>query len=244
MRFLPALARAAGEGRAGATGEDRAASAAAGSSSSKSSGAKRAAHVPLDVVGEHAEEDVGADPAFEAVVDGAHLEIDGLVAAERPFDPAQALVGPDRLFRREFPGGHVGADDVDSVQRGLFGDAALIARVGEAVVGALGVEVLADLVAAKGPVGADGDHVLAPQRPLLAPGRGHDLVQLALGGGEQVQALAGPLGCQQRVAAHDEALAGVEFGRGDLGQILLVEEGELQGSAVDQLADRRAPVAR
>ena len=59
---------------------------------------ERAAHVPLDVVGEHAEEDVGPDPAFEAVVDRAHLEIHGLVAAERPLDAAQALVGPDRLF--------------------------------------------------------------------------------------------------------------------------------------------------
>ena len=91
VRFLPALAWAEGEGRAGATGEDLAASAAAGSSSSKEQRRERAAHVPLDVVGEHAEEDVGPDPAFEAVVDRAHLEIHGLVAAERPLDAAQAL---------------------------------------------------------------------------------------------------------------------------------------------------------
>ena len=78
---------------------------------------ERAAHVPLDAVGEHAEKDVGADRAFKAVVDGPHPDIDGLVAAERPLYPAQAPVGPHRVVGREFLGGHVGADDADAVQR-------------------------------------------------------------------------------------------------------------------------------
>ena len=37
-----------------------------------------ATHLPLDIVGEHAEEDVGAYPAFEAMVHQAGLQMDGL----------------------------------------------------------------------------------------------------------------------------------------------------------------------
>ena len=97
VRFLPALARAAferwardGRGTAGFGGgrvvvvEEH--------------------HVPLDVVGEHAEEDVGADAPLEAVVDGPHLEIHPLEAAEGALDPAEALVGPDRVFGPELLG--------------------------------------------------------------------------------------------------------------------------------------------
>ena len=47
------------------------------------------------------------------------------------------------------------------------------------------------------------------------------------GGGEQVLALAGALGGQHRVAAGDQPLAG-EVRRGDLGQVLLAEQGQLQ----------------
>ena len=46
-------------------------------------GPPRFAHVPLHMVGEHAEEDVAADAIFEAVVDGPDLEVDGLERAER-----------------------------------------------------------------------------------------------------------------------------------------------------------------
>ena len=50
------------------------------------------AHVPLDVVGEHAQEDVRAHPIGGAVVDRAHLQIDRLERAERALDVGQRLV--------------------------------------------------------------------------------------------------------------------------------------------------------
>jgi len=43
---------------------------------------QRLAHVPLDVIGEHAQEDMGSHAILVAVVDGAHLQIDGLDASE------------------------------------------------------------------------------------------------------------------------------------------------------------------
>ena len=44
------------------------------------------AHMPLDGVGEHAEEDVGADSITQAVMDGADLEVDGLHRSKGAFD--------------------------------------------------------------------------------------------------------------------------------------------------------------
>ena len=54
---------------------------------------QRAAHVPDDVITEHAKEDVGAHAASEAMVDRAHFQFDGLDGTEGAFDLGQALVG-------------------------------------------------------------------------------------------------------------------------------------------------------
>ena len=48
-----------------------------------------AAHVPLDVVGEHAEKDVAAYPVLEAVMNRADLQIHGLDRAKRALDGGQ-----------------------------------------------------------------------------------------------------------------------------------------------------------
>ena len=55
-------------------------------------------HVPLDVVGQQAEEDVRPHPRLEAVVDRPHLEVHGLERPEGPFHLAEALVAPHRLI--------------------------------------------------------------------------------------------------------------------------------------------------
>ena len=69
------------------------------------------------------------------------------------------------------------------------------------------------------------------------PDPGEEGGEQLLGGGEQVLAGAGPVGGQDRVAAGDEPLAG-ELGRGDLGEVLLVEQGQLEGAVVGhELAD-------
>ena len=56
---------------------------------------------------------------------------------------------------------------------------------------------------------------------------GFDLEELSLGGLEQLLALAGALGRHEWVPADDEALPGELLGL-DLGQVALVEEGELE----------------
>ena len=60
---------------------------------------ERLAHVPLDIVGKHAQRDVGAHALFEAMVNRADLEVDRLETAESLFDVGQALIGSHGVLR-------------------------------------------------------------------------------------------------------------------------------------------------
>ena len=48
-------------------------------------------HMPLEVIGKHAEKDVGTHPIDQVMIDGADLEVDGLVAAKRLLDMAEVF---------------------------------------------------------------------------------------------------------------------------------------------------------
>ena len=52
------------------------------------------AHVPFDMIGEHAQADVGAHARSGPMEDRSDLQIDGLDAADGALDLGQALVGP------------------------------------------------------------------------------------------------------------------------------------------------------
>ena len=77
------------------------------------------------------------------------------------------------------------------------------------------------------------DDLADPEPDLVRAGqsaggdRGGDRGAGGLGGGQQLGAFAGALGGQGRVAAGDQPFAGV-VGVGDLGEVLLVEQGQLQ----------------
>ncbi len=64
----------------------------------KQHGGQLVFHVPVYVVGQHTQEDVTLDAAGPMVVDEAHLQINGLEAAEGLFHYHQLLVGSDGLF--------------------------------------------------------------------------------------------------------------------------------------------------
>ena len=85
------------------------------------------AHVPFDVVGQHAKEDVGPNPGFAAVVDGPDLQIHGLETAEGAFHTTEPLVGAHRAGAIEVAGRQTGADHVEAVEPGLGGDGGFIA---------------------------------------------------------------------------------------------------------------------
>ncbi len=61
----------------------------------------------------------GAFSGFDAVVDGAQVQVDGFEAAEVAFGPGEVLVGPDHRVGAEFSGCGGGTQDVDAVEGGL-----------------------------------------------------------------------------------------------------------------------------
>ena len=73
----------------------------------KQHGREPGAHVPLDMVGEHAQEDVGAHARRRPMEDRTHMQIDGLEAAEGALDLGQALVGADRCGVIELAAGRL-----------------------------------------------------------------------------------------------------------------------------------------
>jgi hypothetical protein len=83
--------------------------------------------------------------------------------------------------------------------------------------------VLGQLAAAEHGADPQADRVAAAQRTMRTLHGLLDPAQGGLGGVEQVEALAGALLGQRRVAADQEALAG-RVGRGDLGHFAGVEQ--------------------
>ena len=88
--------------------------------------------------------------------------------------------------------------------------------------------------------GADleADVGFAAQRLALAGHGSGNASEVALGGGEQIRALAGALAGERSVAADDEPLAR-ELGRGDASHVAVIEQRHLQGAAVAQRLDCR-----
>ena len=169
---------------------------------------------------------MGFDAFFEPVEDGPQVQVVGLDVPEVPLDVFEVLVGGHHGGAVQFAGGDRGAQDVEPVQGGFGVDLGLPAGHGQAGIGDGEVEVLGGLVLIDH-LPASTPIVPAPvSRPAL--GAGDDGFQQLFGGGQQVFPLAGPVGGQDRVAAGDQPLAGVVVG-GDLGEVLLVEQAELEG---------------
>ena len=117
---------------------------------------------------------------------------------------------------------HIGAQDVEAVERGFGGDAGRIADEAQVIVGDGDLEVLGDLAAAEHGADRQADLGGAAQWLAGAPNAGLDGDQLLLGGVEQLATLAGALGGKRRIAADDQPFAGI-VRAGDLGEIAIVE---------------------
>jgi hypothetical protein len=95
----------------------------------------RLAQVPLDIVTEHAEKHVGADPRLDPVVHRPDLQIDRFHGEKRLLYPREILVGSDGVFGAHRVPWHAGASNVEPIEPGLARDAVELAVVGEAVSG-------------------------------------------------------------------------------------------------------------
>jgi hypothetical protein len=98
--------------------------------------------------------------------------------------------------------------------------------------------VLGHLVLVEHGADLEADFGFAAQRLALAGHGGGDAGGVALGGGEQILALAGALASERAVAADDQPLAG-ELGGGDAGHVAVIKQRHLQGAAVEQCLDCR-----
>jgi hypothetical protein len=143
--------------------------------------------VPFDIVGEHAQEDVGANAVGETMVDGPDAHVDGFEGEECALDLGQGLVGAHAVWGGEALRGQGCADDVDAVERGFGGD--LVGDLGEAegVVLDVELEVLGDLVLIDDPADSEGDLGASGEAAGFDPGL--YLGQGGLGGVHQVLAL-------------------------------------------------------
>ncbi len=180
---------------------------------------------------------MGLDAFLEPVEHRPQVQVVGLDVAEVPFHVFEVLVGGDHGGAVQFGGGDRGAEHVEPVQGGFGVDPVLPALDGQAGIGDGDGEVLAGLVLADHLADLDADRPGAGEPAGLDAGEegGEQL----LGGGQQVLADPGAVGGQDRVAAGDQPLAGEVIG-GDLGEVLLVEQAELQRPVVGHhLADGR-----
>ena len=134
------------------------------------------AEVPDQVAGEHADQHVGFDSLFEAVVDGAQVQVVDLDGAEVTFDVGEVLVGEYHAGRVQLFGIDAGAQHVDAVEGGFGVDLGLLAFDGQAGVGDGDLEVFADLVVVD--LFADRDPDLVGAGQGAAPIRERQLMDL------------------------------------------------------------------
>ena len=116
--------------------------------------------------------------------------------------------------------------------------ASSFAGEGERLVGDVEVEVFGHFVAVDHLADPQCDLVLAAQRAARSDGGSGDGGELFFGGGQQVLAFAGPLFGQGGVAAAHQPFAGIVRG-GDLGEVVFVEQGQLQRLGLNEGFDLR-----
>jgi hypothetical protein len=177
---------------------------------------------------------------LDPVIDGPHADVDPLQTAKRALHLRQALVLPDRIRRREPIGGFIGTNHIDPIQLHFLLNGRRIPRPLEAAVGNRDSDVLGHLVVIDHATHFDAEGRVVERR-LGAPGglRG-ELRERAFGRDEQLLPFPAPFLREQRIETGNETFAGI-LGRGDLGEVLLIKQGELERPALDQRADGRAP---
>ena len=87
--------------------------------------------MPFEIIGEHAQEHVGAHARAQPVENRTDVEVCSLEAAKGALDTGEALVGTHRIGGIDSLGWHTGAQHVEAVERGLFGNRGVIAIEGE-----------------------------------------------------------------------------------------------------------------
>jgi len=112
---------------------------------------QRLAHMPDQVISEHAQEHMGAHALGEAVVDGADFEVHGFHRAKGALDVSEAFIGRDDGGSIEPVSGDTCPQHIEAIEGRLLLDQSLVSREGEGCIGDRQLEVLGHLALAKAP---------------------------------------------------------------------------------------------
>jgi len=104
------------------------------------------AQMPLDVIGEHAQEDMRAHAVGGPMANGADFQIDGFHRAEGLFHSGEILVCLHRMRGTEVLSRHTGANDIDAIELGLGRDLIDLAGPSEVAIADVEGEVLGHLL--------------------------------------------------------------------------------------------------
>ena len=174
-------------------------------------GGEPGAHVMLDVIGEHAQEDVGAHARRRPVEDRTQMDVDGLQGAERALDPGEAFVSADgrgviERFLRQ-----AGTHDINAVERRLGGDRRRLAMEREARLADDEVEVLGHLAPVDDGADLERNRGFAAQRLAGTPNRRCDDGEVLFGRGKAYSnrgnALRDLKRSEEALASYDKAIA-------------------------------------
>ena len=151
-------------------------------------------HVPLHIVRQHAEKDMGFDPLVEPMVNRPHMQVDRLHRSETPAPPWPGPCRPAPCSPTTMPSA---ATEVRITYRpsnaASFAILCLVAAIAELLFVDLQDKVSSDLIMIEHFAHANADLLFAPQRlPAATRGRG-DFLQLLLRGRQQFLPLAGTL---------------------------------------------------
>ena len=135
--------------------------------------------MPLDLIGQHAEQDVRTDSGLKSMVDGADMQVERFHGAECPLDFRERLVAAHRLGGVHLFFGHTGADDVDAIESRFGGNLLGESMEREAALFDGNGEELGHLVLVHHRTDTDSDPVLTVERSILDAEA--DLFQFPLG---------------------------------------------------------------
>src|ERR1700730_2433097 len=137
--------------------------------------------MPLDMIGEHAEEDMSAHSVCGPMPDRPDFQIDALQGSERPFDAREVLVGFNRFCGAQMLGRHAGSDYVDAVEARLGLDLIEPSVPGKMAIADRDRKVLSHLSFVESRTDRQANLGSAPQGSVLATDLRFDPGQLALG---------------------------------------------------------------
>src|ERR1700745_476645 len=168
--------------------------------------------MPLDVVGKHAQENMGAHSFWGPVADWPDFEIDGLQTAEGALHPRQILVGLDGLVGVEIGGRDIGANDIDAVETRLVLDLLGAPPEGQMAISDLDCEVLGHFLLVDHGADRQTDLGGSLEARACAFDLGFETAEAALCYGQKLLALARTFCRKLAIAADNQPLAREHLG--------------------------------